>query len=400
MFTLVKGGEVYSPMPLGKRDVLLLNGKIIKIAPEIQVPTGFIDHEVIDATDQFVVPGFIDYHNHFLGGGGNSGYASRAPETPFRHFVQAGITTVVGCLGADTATRTMGALYGKACTLDDEGITAYIYSGGTYPHPTPTLTGSIQSDMYFVDKVLGAGEVSLSDLGAGYDSLGPGTEYLANLAAKVICASKISGKPGIIILQVAGHGVMLEPLFEILRVSNMPIRSFVPAHANMHKKYLECDIRFAKMGGTLDITSSYNEEVRKVSPAIKASKTLKIALEEGVSYDNITMSSDGGGARPYTNEAGEHVGSTYLSVTTMFDEFQDMIRIEGEPMEKVLKIVTSNVARNLKMSKRKGNIIEGADADLLVIDKDIELKKVIAKGKLLMDDGIIIVKGAFEEEML
>jgi beta-aspartyl-dipeptidase (metallo-type) len=54
---------------------------------------------VIDATDCIVTPGFIDPHQHLLGGSGEKGFASQTPEIYPSEIVSAGITTVVGLLG-------------------------------------------------------------------------------------------------------------------------------------------------------------------------------------------------------------------------------------------------------------------------------------------------------------
>ena len=395
MLTLVKGGEVYAPKFLGKQDILILNGKIIKIDKDISVPSDFMETEVIDATGKFVTPSLIDYHNHFLGGGGNSGYSSRVPEIPLSRFIMAGITTVVGCLGADSATRSMGDLYGKACSLEADGITTFIYSGATYTHPIPTLTGSIQSDMYYVDKVIGVGEVSLSELGAIYDSFGSGAQYIAKLACQTILAARMGRKAGLICLQVPPHGVCLEPLFEILDKTKLPIQYFIPAHANQSQKYFESVIKFAKRGGIADLTSAYSPRLG-FDKAIKPTKALKILLEEGIDYDHITMTTDGGGAHPHGNFLGRPTGSDYLPVESLFEEFRDAVVEEGLPLENVLKIVTSNVARALFMPYRKGTVSENADADLLIMTKDIKIDKVIAKGKLMSNEGKVIVTGSFE----
>ena len=56
--------------------------------------------------------------------------------------VTAGITTVVGCLGVDTTTKTMTGLLAKAKAFKEEGLSAYLYSGG-YDVPPVTLTGTV-----------------------------------------------------------------------------------------------------------------------------------------------------------------------------------------------------------------------------------------------------------------
>ncbi len=61
---LIKGGTVLSQDPttgdLDKGDVLIENGIIVEVGPSIEAA----DARVIDATDHYVLPGFIDTHRH------------------------------------------------------------------------------------------------------------------------------------------------------------------------------------------------------------------------------------------------------------------------------------------------------------------------------------------------
>src|SRR3712207_5187938 len=104
MLTLIENGEIFAPAPGGKNSILLGAGKILKIGAVKRqaVESLHIPLDVIDATDCIVTPGFIDPHNHLLGGSGEKGFASQTPEIYPSELVQAGITTVVGLLGVDT----------------------------------------------------------------------------------------------------------------------------------------------------------------------------------------------------------------------------------------------------------------------------------------------------------
>ena len=54
------------------------------------------------------------------------------------------------------------------------------------------------------------------------------------------------------------------------------------------------------------------------------------------------------------------------------------------PMEKILPLMTSNVANFLKL-KGKGKLEVGSDADILLLDKNtLKLRSVIAKGRIVM----------------
>ncbi|MBU1294753.1 MAG: amidohydrolase family protein, partial [Gammaproteobacteria bacterium] len=104
MFTLVKNANVYAPEALGIKDILIAAGKILKIESKIDI-TGIADINIVDAQGQTLIPGFVDGHVHLIGGGGEGGYHTRTPEVLLSHLTRAGITTVVGLLGTDSATR-------------------------------------------------------------------------------------------------------------------------------------------------------------------------------------------------------------------------------------------------------------------------------------------------------
>jgi beta-aspartyl-dipeptidase (metallo-type) len=65
------------------------------------------------------------------------------------------------------------------------------------------------------------------------------------------------------------------------------------------------------------------------------------------------------------------------------------------PLENAVKVVTSNVASILKL-KKKGRIIPGNDADVVLIDQQFKIKHVVALGQLMMKDAVILKKGNYE----
>ena len=81
--TLIQNGDVYTPEPVGRPDVLLCVGNILKMG-DIDtrgLAAADLDVEMVDASGCIVAPGFIDPHEHLLGGSGESGFAKSNPGT-------------------------------------------------------------------------------------------------------------------------------------------------------------------------------------------------------------------------------------------------------------------------------------------------------------------------------
>jgi len=178
MIILLHNGQVFAPNPLGKKDILIIGDKIGAISPPGKIEIRGVNLQIIDASEKIITPGFIDSHVHILGGGGEGGPATRAPEITLEDIITSGVSTIIGCLGTDGTTRHMESLLAKARGLEEEGVTTYIFSG-SYQIPVTTITGSVLSDLILIDKVIGAGEIAISD----HRSSQPTFEEMARLAA-------------------------------------------------------------------------------------------------------------------------------------------------------------------------------------------------------------------------
>ena len=113
MIRILRGGDIFAPEPLGSRDVVLAGGRIAALTPPGLAEFSGIPVEELDVSGKILVPGFIDRHVHILGGGGEGGPATRAPEIFLDDIVTSGVTTLIGCLGTDGTTRHMSSLLAK-----------------------------------------------------------------------------------------------------------------------------------------------------------------------------------------------------------------------------------------------------------------------------------------------
>ncbi len=386
MFTILKKGHVCAPQELGVRDVLLADRSVANLADRIDPAPAYGVTEVYDVTGCFVVPGFVDQHVHLIGGGGEGGFATRTPEVVLSDLTTAGITSVVGTLGTDSVARQMESLLAKARGLEEEGISAWIYSGA-YPTPSPTITGSLRSDIILIDKVVG-GKVAMSD----HRSAQPSKQELARLAAEARVGGMLSGKAGVLHIHTGDGRRRLDWLFEIVDETELPITQFTPTHLNRNRELLLEGIRFAQAGGMLDITTSLSAAA---SSRPLPHEAVKLCLEAGVPLDRITLSSDGNGSMPAFNQKGELTGLVAAAPGSLYTTLCEIVGTGVLPLPEALRLVTANPAASLKLS-RKGRIAPGGDADLVVLGKDLVIRHVFAKGRCLVKDGQPVVRGAFE----
>ncbi|MFY0760411.1 beta-aspartyl-peptidase [Metabacillus dongyingensis] len=390
MLTLIKNTEVYAPHYLGRKDVLLAANKVGYIKDTIKLDSSSIDVKIIDGTGKLLVPGFIDAHVHLIGGGGEGGFKTRTPELNLTDATTAGVTTVIGVLGTDGTTRRIESLLAKAHALDEEGITAYIHSG-SYQIPVKTLTGKIEEDLIFIEKILGVGEIAISD----HRSSEPAFEELVKIAAAARNGGLITGKAGLLEIHVGDSDRKLDLLFEIAEKTDIPMHHFHPTHINRNAELFEEGIRYTEIGGYVDLTTSTIPHFLEEGE-VKCSKGLRLMLERGVSINQITFSSDGQASLPYFNEAGDFAGLQVGRVSSLFKEVRSSVLDEGIPLESALQVITSNPARILKLNN-KGEIREEKDADLVLLDKEkLTIDTVIAKGKVMVEGGVPIIKGTFE----
>ena len=73
-------------------------------------------------------------------------------------------------------------------------------------------------------------------------------------------------------------------------------------------------------------------------------------------------------------------GALAGSTLTMHDAVRNMIELAGLPIERVIPLATDVPARIAGVRDRKGTIDRGYDADLVLLDKKLDIEKVIVRG--------------------
>lgn len=383
LFVLLKNGICYNPELIGKKDILMVKNSIYKIEDNIDDKT-FCDIMTVDCSDKIICPGFIDQHIHIIGGGGEGGPASRIPEIMLSEIVSAGITTVVGVLGFDSITRSLKGLLAKARALEEEGLNTFIYTG-SYEVPTPTITGSVMSDVSLIDKVVGVGEIAISD----HRSSHPSQDSLKKIANEARIGGLLGKKAGVVHIHVGDGKDGLEPLNELAENSDFPLDMFVPTHLNRNKPLFYQALEFAKRGGNIDFTAGQDTGTGYTVP-----DALKVCIDSGIGLERVTVSSDANGSVPGNSADESGVGKA----VQLFDDIRNSILNNKLDMSEVLKTVTVNVAKILKIYPVKGTIKQGSDADVLVLNKNsLDIDKVFINGEQFVEKGMVLRKGMYEK---
>jgi beta-aspartyl-dipeptidase (metallo-type) len=387
---LIRNADVYAPRPLGQQDLLVGGGRILWIGPGRDLPAlpkGLqAATTTMDLEGRRLVPGLVDCHVHVTGGGGEAGFRTRVPPLPLSRFTTSGITTVAGLLGTDDVARGTRELLATVHALREEGLNAWGYTGG-YHLPPATITGSVRSDLVFIEALIGIGEVAISD----HRSSQPAFEELVRLAADAHVAGLMTGKAGILHLHLGDGARGLELVRRALAETELPARVFHPTHVNRRRALFDEAVALAKQGCTVDVTAF---PVGEGEDAYGAADALQRYLASGAPADRITVSSDAGGCLPCFDAEGRVCSMDVGSAGALLHTVCDLVA-RGMPLDQALPAFTTNPARLLRLAG-KGEIVTGADADLVALDATGGVHAVIVRGVLHVDDGKPVRRGTFE----
>jgi beta-aspartyl-dipeptidase (metallo-type) len=369
---LIENGTLYTPQPAHAQAILLAGNQIAKIGKveAKHLDALKLDLDVIDAAGCLVVPGLIDPHAHLIGAGGEEGFASRMPEILMSQIVCAGVTTIIGLLGTDTTTRQLSCLHGKTCQLWDEGLTALMYTGG-FELPPSTMTGSVLDDLVFIDKIIGTGEIAISDP----RWIDPQLDKLAHVVASTALGGKMGGKAGVTHFHTGPSEKRLSLLHQLLDNYELPASSLYVTHVNRSEALIDDAIALVKRGAYMDM-DTVEEDL---------GERLCYYLAQGGAPDKLTVSSDA-----HTPKG---------SVRKLYEQFVDCVRTHKMPVAKVLPHFTSNTAEALKLTN-KGRLEEGKDADVVVLrEKTLDIVHVFARGRQLVKDGRLVQLSKQEQQV-
>ena len=368
MFTLIENGDVYTPDHKGRTSVLLAGTRVERVGPVDRRGLDLlkVEHRVIDASGCYVVPGLIDPHVHLLGGSGESGFNTQTPEFFPAEIVRHGTTTVVGTLGVDTTMKTMAGLLAKAKGLKQDGLNAFVWTGG-YDAEKASILSSVREDVMFIEEVIGAGEVAISDERA----MELTREQIAKLASDAHVGGMLSGKAGITHFHVGERPSGLAPLRDVLEHTGVEPGWLYATHVQRNEKLMREAIALARKGMNVDCDVIEHD----------AAKWLRYYRQHDGPPERLTFSSDASATRP----------------GLLWEALRSCVVDHGMPLEDVLPHFTRCTAAILKLGL-KGELAPCKAGDVLVLTRDgLDVAHVVSRGKVLVDDGRMVMEQPFLE---
>ncbi|MER6063398.1 N-acetylglucosamine-6-phosphate deacetylase [Streptomyces sp. NPDC001792] len=333
--------------------------------------------EVIDVTGHWLVPGFVDIHNHGGGGASFSGTAEQILTAVRTHRLH-GTTTLV----ASTVTDEMDLLVRQAGLLSElaeQGEIAGIHFEG--PFISPCRKGAHSEELLRdpdpaeVRKLIDAarGKARMVTLAA---ELPGGTESVRLLAEHGVIAAigHTDATYEQTVEAIDAGATVATHLFNAMPALNHrapgPIAALLEDErvtvelindgTHLHPAALELAFHRAGADRVAFITDAM--DAAGIGDGRYMLGPLEVEVSEGVAR---------------LVEGGSIAGSTL----TLDRAFKRAVTVDRLPVEDAVQALSVNPARLLGLSDRIGSLEPGKDADLVVLDADFDVKGVMRQGE-------------------
>ncbi|MFI6206875.1 N-acetylglucosamine-6-phosphate deacetylase [Streptomyces sp. NPDC051041] len=357
-------------------------GRVIVEGTRIAAAPAPADAQVVDVTGHWLVPGFVDLHNH---GGGGASFTSGTVDEVLRgvhtHRLH-GTTTLV----ASTVTGDLDFLARRAgllAELAEQGEIAGIHFEGPFISPCRKGAHSARllrdPDPAEVRKLIDAARgrakmVTLAtELPGGLDSVRLLAEHgviaaightdatyeetvQAIEAGATVATHLFNAMPAL------GHRAP-GPVAALLEDERVTVE-LINDGTHLHPASLQLAFHHAGAGRVAFVTDAmdaagFGDGRYMLGP-------LEVEVVDGVAR---------------LVEGGSIAGSTL----TLDRAFKRAVTVDGLPVEDAVAALSANPARLLGLADRVGSLEPGKDADLVVLDSAFDLKGVMRRGEWVVD---------------
>ena len=380
---VIKNGTLITPFEtMHKGVVVFKGGKIVAVGreTEVKVPEGAV---VIDASGQIVAHGFIDIHVH--GGKGRD-----VMEASYEAMNE--IAKFVACHGTTSFLPTTVSASHDALLNVVKAVGAAVEKGTDGAE----VLGAHLEGPYISSRRPGAQDLdfirppSLDEFNEIWDA-SKRTVKIVTLALEVEGAKRLIKKlRGLGVVASVGHsnatyGEVVKAIkYGVKHAAHTfnAMRSFhhreprvvgaVLIHDELTAELICDNIHVHPAAMKLLVRAKGTDKVVLVTDAIQVA-----GMPEGkytIGKKDVIVTN--GVCRL---ESGELAGSTL----TMNKAVRNMVKSVGIPLQTAVKMTTINPAVVVNVDKRKGSLEPGKDADIVIIDDDVNVFMTIVKGNIV-----------------
>ncbi len=361
------------------RDILIDSGKIASIDKKIEVSEeGF---EVLDAEGFYVVPGFIDVHTHGAAGIDIMKADSYQLNDLSLFFASKGVTSFLATVMTDSKENIERALE-NICFAMEKGTCGAQIAGINMEGPfiNPKYRGA-----HPIEHILKP-DVAIID------------EFIAragNNIRLVTAAPELDGIWEIIrrfekesIVFSAGHsGIDFAAAKEAFRGGFKHVTHLFNAMTGIHHREpglvgaaLDSDsVTVEIIPDLIHVHEAVIQMVVKCKTPDKAVLITDSILATGLGDGKLEFA--GGTITVKDGAAVFENGVLAGSTLTMIDGIKNMVEKLGFSLEDTIKMASSNPAKLINIFDRKGSLSKGKDADIVILDKVLNIQETIIQGK-------------------
>ncbi len=377
---ILKNAEVYNgEFEKIRADVKTEGEKISEIGD-------FSSEDGIDLTGLVVMPGLIDMHIHGCGGADTGDATPEALETMSQTLVKNGVTSF--CPASMTLSfEELTKIFANIDAMKDKVGGAYIHGANMEgPYIAMSKKGA-QNPLYvrnpdkeeFKKLYEGCnGAIRVVDIAPECDG---GDEFIKEI--QPICPVSIAHTD-------AGY----DEAVHAIELGVRHITHLFNAQSGLHHR------KPGVVGAAFDVGRANGVRAELICDGFHIHPaTLRIAFremgEDGTVIISDSMKAAGcpdgdydlGGQPVYVRDGKALLadGTIAASTSNVYKELKNVISF-GIPEKQAVKSATINPARAIRVDDRTGSIEKGKFADILVVDKDYNIKLVIVKGEIKVNN--------------
>jgi N-acetylglucosamine-6-phosphate deacetylase len=379
-----RGADLFGQEKSTRQSALLVeDNKIAGIYPSSKQP-GQID-EIVSCQGLTVIPGLIDVHTHGAMGYDSMDATPEALHEMGRFFARHGVTSFLATTVSNPPEKIMAAIQNVVSypQYDDAAQVLGVHVEGPYINPE-ARGAQLLKDIRLPDS---------KEYDAWFDS---GVIKLVTVAPELPGADELitaGVKRGIEF--AAGHSTGTYE--QIVRAADLGLRQTTHTFNGMKPLHhrepglvgaaLSDDRIFAQM--IVDGVHLHPAVIKIIFRAKSSARTLLITdgmrgtgLPDGVyGLGGEDIQVKDGVAR---NSTGHLAGSTL----TLDRAVANLVRFTGADFFDAVRAATQTPAEALHLEDRKGVLKEGADADIVVVDEQMNVRLTMVNGKIVYRMGI------------